>query len=189
MDRRKLTSKSSVDEGALSVFGPPALFVGEDRRIFDAIAAQILVAVKRLDFVDNMLAHDVIVMEWEVLRWRRIKAGLISSAIAKNLESALHSQNIKISKGLIDAWIRKDTAAIDKVNQLVNEQGVDLDRAIADCLVDRLDQIDKIDDLSTKAEARRTAHLREVERRRPALGYALSDAVKTIEAKPTSRAA
>ena len=189
MERRKLNSKLLADQGSLSVFGPPALFVGEDQRIYHEIAAQILTAVKPSDFIDNMLTHDVIAMEWQVRRWRLLKAGLMSSTIAKNLESALHSQNIKITKGFVDAWIRKDTAAINKMNQHVNENGLDLNRAFADCLVDCLGQIDKLDDLATKAEARRNAHLREIERRRQALGRALSDAVATIEANPTSRAA
>jgi hypothetical protein len=187
VERRAL--RSSADQGSLSVFGPPVLFPGEDQRSYDEIAGETFKAVAPIDFIEKMLTRDVIDLECEVLRWRRVKAGLFASALAENLENALNSQGVQVSKGFVNAWLRREAAAIDRMARLVNERKLDLERAKADCLIDCLDSIDKIDDQITKAEARRNAHLREIGRHREVLAFGLSQAVTTIGADLKSRAA
>jgi len=187
MERRPL--KSSTDEGPLSVFGPPALYPGEDRRNYDVIAREVLDAVRPRDFIEKMLLRDIIDGERDVLHWRKLKAGLLASLLADHLANALDSQGIKVKKNFIDAWLRADTEASDRMIRLVKDNGLDLERAKADCLVGHLDRIDKMDDQMTKAEARRNAHLRQIQRHREALACGLFDTVAAIEAKALGRAA
>ena len=174
---------------SLAAFGPPALFVGEDRRRYDGMCAEFMVAVNPNDFIEQMLTRDIVDLEWDILRLRRLKAGVYASAIALGLGSALAEQKVQVKGDFVDSWIRKEPTAIKQMNEFVTKGEVDLDRLMADCLSDSLDHIDRLDLHITRVEARRNAHLREIEQRRAALGSRLRSAVAAIEAKPTSHAA
>jgi hypothetical protein len=56
-----------------------------------------------------------------------------------------------------------------------------MDRSMANALVQKLDNIERIDRLITTAESRRDASLREIERRRAFLGETLRRSVQEIE--------
>src|SRR5262245_20138555 len=60
----------------LALFGTPLLIEGEDAATYDELLAHMLAAVKPIDVIDEMLIVDVASLEWEILRWRRLKRGL-----------------------------------------------------------------------------------------------------------------
>ena len=72
-----------------SLFGPPLLLVGEDAAEYDELHAAIRAAVNPIDTVDEMFVADVVALEWEVLRWRRLKSSLIRVYQIKALEKFL----------------------------------------------------------------------------------------------------
>ena len=61
----------------LAVFGPPLLLEGEDAAAYDELFARVCAAVKPVDVIDEMLIADIVALEWEVLRWRRLKRALM----------------------------------------------------------------------------------------------------------------
>src|SRR5215813_9585555 len=61
----------------LAVFGPPLLLEGEDAEAYDELLARLYAAVKPVDVIDEMLIADIVALEWEVLRWRRLKRALM----------------------------------------------------------------------------------------------------------------
>jgi len=57
----------------LAGFGPPLVLDGEDAAAYDELFARVYAAVKPADVIDEMLIADIVALEWEVLRWRRLK--------------------------------------------------------------------------------------------------------------------
>ena len=81
----------SVPERAqrLALFGPPPLIEGEDAAAYDQLLARICAAVKPVDVIDEMFIADVVSLEWEVLRLRRLKWSLIRARGLEALEDFL----------------------------------------------------------------------------------------------------
>ena len=85
----------------LALFGPPPLIEGEDAAAYDQLLARIFAAVKPVDVIDEMFTADVLSLEWEVLRLRRLKWSLIRAPalealgnfLGKNLPHDLYSQD------------------------------------------------------------------------------------------------
>ena len=69
----------------LAVFGPPLLLEGEDAAAYDELLGRICAAVKPVDIIDEMFIADIVALEWEVLRWRRLKRTLIREARPRRL--------------------------------------------------------------------------------------------------------
>src|SRR6266480_3295017 len=85
----------------LRLFGQPPVLEGEDCAAYDLLLARICAAVKPVDIIDEMFIVDVASLEWEVLRWRRLKSSLIRAPglnaledfLDKNLDYDLYSEH------------------------------------------------------------------------------------------------
>jgi hypothetical protein len=73
MERVKPNRRTPELTPRLALFGAPLLIEGEDAATYDELLAHMLAAVKPVDVIDEMLIADVAALEWEVLRWRRLK--------------------------------------------------------------------------------------------------------------------
>jgi hypothetical protein len=71
------------------LFGEPLLLEGEDAAAYDELLARIRAAISPVDIVEEMFIADVVALEWEVLRWRRLKLGLIRARVFEALEEFL----------------------------------------------------------------------------------------------------
>jgi hypothetical protein len=76
----------------LELFGPPLVLEGEDAAAHDELLARLYAAVKPVDVIDEMLIADIVALEWEVLRWRRLKRTLMREPGLKALEVFLIEQ-------------------------------------------------------------------------------------------------
>ena len=76
----------------LAVFGPPLLLEGEDAAAYDELLARVCAAVKPADIIDEMFIADIVALEWEVLRWRRLKWTLMQETGLNALERFLVEQ-------------------------------------------------------------------------------------------------
>jgi hypothetical protein len=70
----------------LAVFGPPLLLEGEDATGYGDLLGRICAAVKPVDIIDEIFVVDIVSLEWEVLRWRRLKWSLIRARGIRELE-------------------------------------------------------------------------------------------------------
>src|SRR6516162_5684161 len=93
---RKSESKTEVAAAQIpgqvqrvSLFGPPLLLEGEDAAAYDELLARMCAAVKPVDVIDEMLVADIVALQWEVLRWRRLKRTLMQKVALKALERFL----------------------------------------------------------------------------------------------------
>ena len=239
----------SVPERAqrLALFGPPPLIEGEDAAAYDQLLARICAAVKPVDIIDEMFIADVVSLEWEVLRLRRLKWSLIRARglealedfLGENLDYDLYSEHFaddlaeilqdnlpedqanyaqtlarecaqneadavdkvkkilagigldmdqvlddakgRKAKELVQEYVRREPDAVTLVHELLTDAGVSMDGLMADALAEKLDDIERIDRLTTIAESRRNASLHEIERRRAVLGETLRRSVQEIE--------
>ena len=245
INRVRSKSKSITSAPApvqrLALFGPPLLLEGEDAAAYDALLARICAAVKPVDIIDEMFVNDLVVLQWEVLRWRRLKSALIrarvlealeeflcpvldyelyaedlAETLRKNLEEdqtrnfaklaqrcarnepdAVDKVNALLAaagehdlswivqanraKKLAQGYARREPRAVKQVNELLDAAGRTMDDLMAEALAKELDNIERIDRLTTIAETRRNASLREIDRRRAVLGEALRRSVQEVE--------
>jgi hypothetical protein len=205
----------------------------------------------RTQVIGEILVADVAALEWEVLRWRRVKVGLLrthelrmlteflsgpaldydlyredfendlqqllqdklekdQADVAQTLShdcaegnpdaidkvrSILERAGLDLSKILKRAetrkaeelaveYVRHEQAAVKLVHELLAEAGTSLESLISERLRNGndLDYIERIDRLTTIAEDRRNASLREIYRRRAILGEKLRRSLQEIEA-------
>jgi hypothetical protein len=131
--------------GLLTLIDQPHLLEGEDDAAYDELLARIRAAVTPVDIIDEMLIIDVASLEWEVLRWRRLKSNLMQARglktladfLAGKLEYELYSNQFaddltkilqdnlpgdqaEAAQMLAHACARNETEAVDKVNKLLD---------------------------------------------------------------------
>jgi hypothetical protein len=146
LDQTTVPKSKSVTpaSGLLTLIDQPHLLEGEEEAAYDELA-RLRAAVTPVDIIDEMLIIDVASLEWEVLRWRRLKSNLMQARglkaltdfLAGKLEYELYSDQFAddLSKILQDnlpgdqaeaaqmlahACARNETEAVDKVNKLLD---------------------------------------------------------------------
>jgi hypothetical protein len=90
--KRKSKSVTSAPAPRWSLFGRPLLLDGEDGAAYDELHGRIYAAVKPIDIIDEMFTADVVYLEWQVLRWRRLKWNFLQARGLKKLEDFLPEQ-------------------------------------------------------------------------------------------------
>ena len=73
----------------LALFGSPVLLAGEDDAAYHELLSRIRTAINPVDIIDEMFIADVVSLEWEVLRWRRLKSSLMQTRGLEALEQFL----------------------------------------------------------------------------------------------------
>jgi len=109
------------------------------------------------------------------------KVNEILDGIGLNMDRVLDDAKRRKAKEVVQEYARREPGAVSLVHELLTDAGVSMDRFMAYALVQKLDDIERIDRLITTAESRRDASLREIERRRAFLGETLRRSVQEIE--------
>src|SRR5205807_330762 len=78
-------------------------------------------------------------------------------------------------------WTLGEADARRRVDELMGKAGLTMEHVMAEAVVLRLDEVERLDRLIAAAESRRTALLREVERHRAVLAQDLRRAADEIE--------
>ena len=97
------------------------------------------------------------------------------------MDAVLRDARAHKAKELVQGYVRREPKAETLVNELLTSAGTSIDALMADALVENLNSVERIDRLTTIAESRRNASLREFDRRRSTLGGALRQSVKEVE--------
>jgi len=92
--KANLKTKSNISPLAkvqgLTLFGSaPLLLQGEDAAAYDELLSRVRTAINPVDIIDEMFIADVVSLEWEVLRWRRLQTSLMRALALKSLEEFL----------------------------------------------------------------------------------------------------
>jgi hypothetical protein len=108
------------------------------------------------------------------------------------MNNILYRVKRRKAKDLMRDYFHGDPGAATLVRELLSSAGKSIDIIMADALDRTLDYVERVDRLTTIAEGRRNASLREIDRRRPVLAETLrrnvqqieSDELKVIETTP-----
>src|SRR5262245_20490159 len=188
ISKTEITS-SNIPERAkrLAWVGLPPLFKGEDVAAYEELSARTDGAVKPADIFEEIWAGDFINNEWDVLRYRRQLASLMTSTAYEGLEKILeplvelYPQRIDLAR----AWAARDKAAIKRVDELLASAGLTMDAVTAQTFCTYLDEFERTARMIASAEARRDNALHEIERHRAQWGQELwrvaQEAEKTLE--------
>jgi hypothetical protein len=105
----------------------------------------------------------------------------ILGRIGLDADTVLEEARANKAKEVVQAYVRCEPNAVTLVDQLLTDAGVSMDGLMARALAQKLDDIERIDRLTSIAESRRNASLHEIERRRAVLGETLRRSVQEIE--------
>jgi hypothetical protein len=172
---------SAIDR--VVAIAPAPLLPGEKQADYADVALRVIRAAKPRDAIEEFLVRDVVDLTWEILRLRRVKAGMLRASMGVGVERALarvgrpHLEGDQLGK----SWAAGDDSARKKVDAILNKAGLTIDEAIAIALESKLDSFERLDRLLASAEARRNNALREVDRHRDALGGGVRRSIGEIE--------
>jgi hypothetical protein len=141
----KSKSLASALEQRWTLFGQPQLLPGEDAATYDELLARICEVVRPVDVIEEMFINDVLALEWEVLRWRGLKAGLLQACGLKALEDFL-AEKLEDYYYLYDQHFADDLAKILKDN-LPEDQAEDVQTLARKCARNEPEADEKVDEL------------------------------------------
>ena len=153
-------------------------------------------SVEPCDLLEELWVEDVVYLVWEARRLRRLKDHVLKSSARHGLRAlleplmrevgntdpvrALHGLLVS-GDALLEDWYANDEKARSKVDAKLKRAGLTMDDVLAQTLALKITEIEQIDRMITRAEARRNAALREVDRHRKALADQLKLAVEEAE--------
>jgi hypothetical protein len=161
-ERRELT----LADAAVALLPPPLLVNDEDAAAYDRLAARIAAAVAPGNAIEEVWVRDVVDLVWDVVRLRRLKAGLFRVGASDGMKHLLHG--IGEWKHSARDWAARKPATVAAVNTLLSTAGLDANDLSTSTFVARIVQFDRIERMLAAAEVRRAAALHAIENRRVA---------------------
>jgi hypothetical protein len=97
------------------------------------------------------------------------------------MDHLLRAAQVNRAKELVKEYVCRESSAVAIIDDLLAKAGITVDALIVPQLRRQLEYVERIDRLTTIAEAHRNASLREIDRRRSVLGEKLRQSMKEIE--------
>jgi hypothetical protein len=176
------SAPKSPTKSAPDFFGSPPLIAGEDADHYNELLARVCAAVQPADIIEEMWVRDVVGLQWEIQRLRRLTASLLLAKTHDGLRKVLfpicHSRphtikpismkylGLKGASELTNDWIAGAPDAVQTVQVLLRHAGLSMDAVMAQTLADSVHEIEMIECLVTGKIACRDSVLREIDRRR-----------------------
>jgi hypothetical protein len=162
---------------------PVPLLPGEQEADYATHVARIVAAAKPRDAIEDLLTRDVIDLSWEVLRLRRLKAGLLRGAIGSGISQVMYrlGHEEEFAGELAANWAAGKKAAQKAVAAALRKAQLTMEDVIAETLEGKIDSFERFDRMLASSEARRNNALREIERHREALGAAVRQAIDEVQ--------
>ena len=169
--------------GRVIAIAPAPLLPGEKEADYAAIAERIVGASEPRDAIEEFLIRDVVDLTWEILRLRRVKAGIVRASMSAGVVEILNSFGYEDYEGdeLSQRWARGDESARKKVEAIFTRAGLTIDEVTAKTVESKLGSFERLDRMLASAEARRNNALREIDRHRELLGGAVRQSIEEIE--------
>ena len=160
------------------LLGPPPLLPSESAADSEGLRARLRAKIAPRDVVEEIWLRDILDLQWEILRMRRLKGRILSSSSPSGLESLLNRRvdYLKIRRYAED-WGNGNKERIHEIESLLNRLGLSRLDIDAHSLLKMLDPLERIDRLIAQAEARRNNALREIEKSREAAARRMRAAI------------
>jgi hypothetical protein len=160
-------SKKSLASSWRGIFGRPPVLEGEDLAAYDELCGRLYAAVKPADVIDEMYLDDIATLEWEVLRWRRLKSSIIGMLRTKTLKDFL-TKNLSydqyrkkfeealveiLGKNLEEGQTREDARrlarlcaknssdAVEAVNDILTRVNLDIDEILGEAQAEQAEEL------------------------------------------------
>ena len=105
----------------------------------------------------------------------------ILSSIDLPMGRVLNNARDNRAEELVKEYGRRESGAVALIDDLLARAGMTIDALIVPHLKEQLQWLERVDRLTTIAETRRNASLREIDRRRSALGEKMRQSIQEIE--------
>jgi hypothetical protein len=138
-----------------SFLGAPPLIPGEVASDYQQLLTAVSDVMKPVDFLETMWTRDIVDVQWDIIRFRRIKADLITH--------------------------RYEQVRLLPTIPLGSPQTENSNGKLASIVAININTIERIDHMVMTMEARRNAAYREAERYRVGLGERLRRATEQVE--------
>ena len=176
---------SAVSSAISRVVGiaPAPLLPGEKETDYAEVALRIVKAATPRDAIEDILTRDVIDLSWEVLRLRRLKAGLLRGAIGSGLSAVMYRLGYEeeFAGELAANWAAGKKAAQKTVAAALQKAQLTMEDVMAETLEGKIDSFERFDRLLESSEGRRNKALREIDRHRAAFGAAMRQAIDEVQ--------
>jgi hypothetical protein len=160
-------------DGVVGVVGKPALLPGEDLKKYDALFDEIWATISPNDVFEEVWVVDLANQIWETARYRRMMTKLlIAGQLAQEQTQRLFSAG------------RDSGRSVDK-GELLHPEDWDEGEAISSRGV----KVQRVNQMLAKAESRRAATLKAIERHRDGLGATLCRVAQDFETAETRKPA
>jgi hypothetical protein len=157
------------EESSPTPLPPPSLADSEDAAAYRELAARIRAAIAPTNVIEEIRARDVADLTWDVVRLRRIKAGLFRVGASDGMAEIMRGMEGEIPARLrVRGWTARDPVAVAEVNSQLSTAGLDMNDVATSTFAARIDQFDRIERMLAAAEVRRAAALHAIDNRRVA---------------------
>lgn len=165
-----------------ALLGPAPLLEGEGQDGYTGLMEEVRRQVTPKDSIEQIYVRDIVDLTWELMRYRRIKVALLHKGQVRAVHQLASSNNWPgldaDAKWSVNAAIK--TSFADGIKALA-KFGVTLQDINAHAFSIERETLLLLDQNMMHLEGRRTFALREIERRRAALGRQLSSVIKEVE--------
>jgi hypothetical protein len=181
----RLSGADSLDR--VVGMAPAPLLPGEQEAEYATLAARIVAAAQPRDAIEDLLTRDVVDLSWEILRLRRLKAGLLRGAIGNGISVVMDGLGYDKRKGYGSAselaanWAAGRKTARKEVAALLQRAQLTMEDVMAGTLETNLDAFERFDRMLASSEARRNNALREIDRHRAVFGAAIRQAINDVQ--------
>jgi hypothetical protein len=168
---------------------PAPLLPGESQGDYAEVALRIVKAAQPRDAIEEFLTRDVIELTWDILRLRRMKAGLLRATVGDGVRRILsriedvdddYNERRNADRYAQD-WARGIVSVRRGFAGMLKKAGLTMDDVIAEAFAKEIDSFERFDRMLASAEARRNNALREIDRHRSALCAAVRQVVDEVE--------
>jgi hypothetical protein len=182
MQNLKPTHFSAVLDRVAGI-APAPLLPGEQEADYATHVARIVAVAQPRDAIEDLLTRDVIDLSWEVLRLRRLKAGLLRGAIGSGISAVMYRLGYEEESAgeLAYNWAAGKKAAQKTVATALQKAQLTMEDVMAETLEGKIDSFERFDRLLASWEGRRNNALREIERHRAAFGAAMRQAIDEVQ--------
>jgi hypothetical protein len=166
----------------LPFLGAPPLIAGENAASYEELLARMTATLKPADILEEIWVRDIVDLVWESFRLRRLKAHLMTASAHEGMAQVLEGLDHRSPYGTSQKWAARSQEAVEDVETALREAGLGIDAVMGCTLSVRISDIDRIDRMTTAAEARRNAALHAIERYRAAFAQRLRGAINELDA-------
>jgi len=176
--------------------GEQALLPSEDRQKYEQLFDDVRTVINPKDVFEEHWVLDATHQIWEAFRFRRLAAQVLTSVMRAVLEKTLRpiidaedarepvprpAWSPDTAERLAVRYMQRDQVAVEKVNSMLNGADITQGMLEAEAATMRSLDLQRISALLAKAESRRNATLKAIERHREGLGAQLRDAAEKFE--------